>query len=269
MRNVTLTIIVILTAAASNGQIVATRSSANQLLIPAAGATPGGNGTFFRSDITIVNYKQADQHVRLQWLPQNVTGANIAPINIVISASSGVASEDFVTDVMQQSGLGAILVTGVDTTGAIDASAQLVATSRIWTTQPGTSGTESQSLPSIASTDIASSAVSILGSRRDSRYRTNVGIVNLSSTVQTFLVTVFGSFGTELHQVDVQPFSMLLFGITGSSSTTPLQIRVQNVSTVPTTAFVAYASSIDNVTGDAWTTLGANLPPPPPPIPTE
>jgi hypothetical protein len=29
-------------------------------------------------------------------------------------------------------------------------------------------------------------------------------------------------------------------------------------------AFVAYASSVDNITGDAWTTLGSNLPVPNP-----
>jgi hypothetical protein len=269
MRNVILTIMIILTAAAANGQVVAPRPSANQLLIPAAGAAPGIGGTFFRSDISIINYKQADQRIRLQWLPQNVSGANVASIDTMISASSGIASEDFVTEVMLQSGLGAILVTGIDATGAFDASAQLVATSRIWTPQPGTSGTESQSLPTIASSDIASSTVSVLGARRDARYRTNVGIVNLSTNVQTFQVVVFGSFGTEVRQIDVQPVSMVLFGVTGSNSTFPLQIQVQNVSTVRTTAFVAYASSVDNVTGDAWTTLGANLPTTGTPIPTQ
>jgi hypothetical protein len=160
------------------------------------------------------------------------------------------------------------MVTGVDATGAFDASAQLVATSRIWTTQPGASGTESQSLPSIATTDIASSTVSVLGARRDARYRTNVGIVNLSTNAQSFQVVVFGSFGTEVRQVDVQPVSMVLVGVTGSNSTIPLQIQVQNISTVRTTAFVAYASSVDNTTGDAWTTLGANLPAVGTPTPT-
>jgi hypothetical protein len=35
------------------------------------------------------------------------------------------------------------------------------------------------------------------------------------------------------------------------------------VTTIQRTAsFVAYASSVDNVTGDAWSTLGSNLPVP-------
>jgi len=263
MRNAIVATIVILVAAAASGQLVATRPSSQQFLIPAAGAQPGNGGTFFRTDTTIINYRSTDQRIRLQWLPQDVSGAGGAAIETTIAASSGIASEDFVTTVMQRSGLGAILVTAIDSIGNFDSRAQLVGTSRIWTPQPGSSGTMSQSLPSIATTDIASTTVAILGARRDARYRTNVGIVNLSSDVQSFQVVVFGSFGTEPRQIDVQPLSMVLFAVSGPSSTLPLQIQVQNVTPVSrSTSFVAYASSVDNVTGDAWTTLGSNLPVP-------
>jgi hypothetical protein len=263
MRNAIIATLAILIAAAASGQLVALRPSSGQFLIPAAGAQAGNGGTFFRSDITIVNYRTADQRVRLQWLPQDVNAGSGPAVELTIAATSGIASEDFVTNIMQRSGLGAILVSAIDANGQPDAGAQLVGTSRIWTPQPGTSGTTSQSLPSIATIDISSSAVSILGARRDSRYRTNVGIVNLSGDVQTFQVIVFGSFGSDVRQIDVPPLSMVLFGVTGAASTTPLQIQVRNVTTVArTTSFVAYASSVDNVTGDAWTTLGSNLPAP-------
>ena len=263
MRNAIVATLAVLVAVAASGQLVALRPSTQQFLIPAAGAQAGNGGTFFRSDITIVNYRTADQRIRLQWLPQDVSGGNGPAVELTIAATSGIASEDFVTNVMQRSGLGAILVSAIDANGLPDSGAQLVGTSRIWTPQPGTSGTTSQSLPSIATIDISSSAVSILGARRDSRYRTNVGIVNLSGDVQTFQVIVFGTFGNDVRQIDVQPLSMVLFGVTGAASTTSLQIQVRNVTTVArTTSFVAYASSVDNVTGDAWTTLGSNLPTP-------
>jgi hypothetical protein len=259
MKKTLVSLVLILTAATVNAQVVATRGPVPQLLIPAAGAQAGNNGTFFRSDITLINYRSADQRVRLQWLPQGSSGVGMAPVDITISASSGIASEDFVTTVMQQSGLGAILVTGIDSNGVADPSALLVATSRIWTPAAG-GGTQSQSLPSVAVADIASTNVSILGERRDSRYRTNAGIVNLSQTTQTFQVTVLGTFGTETHQQDVPAMSMALFGITGASSTTPLQIAVQNIGAPPRSSlFIAYASSVDNITGDAWTALGFNV----------
>jgi hypothetical protein len=74
-------------------------------------------------------------------------------------------------------------------------------------------------------------------------------------------VVVAGTFGTEIHPVTVPAFSMTLFGVTGAASTLPLQIQVQNGGPAPrSTAFMAFASSVDNITGDAWTTLGSNLP---------
>ncbi len=265
MRRAALITIIIFITVVANGQIVATRSPVPQLLIPAAGAQQGAGNTFFRSDITIINYRAADQRVRLQWLPQNLPGAGVGPVDIMINAASGIASEDFVTNIMQQSGLGAIMVTGIDATGAFDPSALLVATSRIWTPEQGSSGTESQSLPSVATTDINSGIVSIWGTRRDLRYRTNVGVVNLATAAQTYQVSVGGSFGTQSQQVTVAAMSMALFAVTGASSTTPLQIQVVNVGTPPRSTFwVAYASSVDNITGDAWTMLGFNTGPPPP-----
>jgi hypothetical protein len=263
MRNAIIATLAVLITTAASGQLVATRPASQQFLIPAAGAQAGSGGTFFRSDITIINYRDADQRVRFQWLPQEVSGAGGVAVETIIAAHSGIASEDFVTTIMQRSGLGAILVTAIDATGALDPRAQLAGTSRIWTPQPSSGGTTSQSLPLVATSDINSSVVAILGARRDARYRTNVGIVNVSSDVQTFQVVVFGSFGTETRQIDVQPLSMVLFAVTGAASALPLQIQVQNVSTVSRSSnFVAYASSVDNVTGDAWTTLGSNLPVP-------
>lgn len=258
-------ILIIMIAAAASGQNVVTRGPVPQLLIPAAGAQQGDGNTFFRSDITLINYRGVDQRVRLQWLPRDTTGVGIAPVDITISSASGIASEDFVTNIMQRSGLGAILVTGIDAGGSPDLSALLVATSRIWTPENGSSGTESQSLPSIATTDIASGIVTVLGSRRDARYRMNAGIVNLATTTQTFQVTLGGSFGTQTQQVTVPAMAMTLFGVTGAPSTIPLQIQVVNVGAPPrSSSWVTYASSIDNVTGDAWTTLGFNSGPPPP-----
>jgi len=261
MRNTIITLIVILTATIASGQIVATRSSAPQQLIPAAGAVVGNGGTFFRSDITIINYRSADQRVSLQWLPQDASGNGIPPVIITIGGATGIASEDFVTNVMQKSGLGAILVTGITANGTPDSGAQLVATSRIWTTLPNGVGTTSQSLPSMAVPDIVSTNLAIQGARRDTRFRTNAGIVNLSPELQTFQIAVFSSAGTEVRSVDIAAMSMALVPITGAASLTPLQIQVQNLSSTPrTTTFVAFASSVDNTTGDAWTTLGANLP---------
>jgi hypothetical protein len=261
MRRGIIAIIIVLTAATATAQVITPRSSAFQLLIPAAGALDGGGGTFFRSDITIINYRTSAQRIRLQWLPQSATGASGAVVEMTIAGSSGFASEDFVTNVMQRSGLGAILITGITAGSDLDQAAQLVASSRIWTPQPGSGGTTSQSLPSISTTDINSSTQAIISERRDSRYRLNVGIVNLSNTTQRYQVFGAGSNGTDVQQVDVEPLSMVLFKLAGQDSSLPLQIQVSNISaSARSSQWVAFGSSVDNITGDAWTTIGFNQP---------
>src|SRR5438094_10000862 len=100
-----LSVVFLLCATATFGQ------SAPQLLIPVAGSTPGANGTFFKSDITLGNFAARPQTVRLQWLPQGVSST--FSTTIMLGALSFIRSDDFVHDHLGQSGLGAILVTGL------------------------------------------------------------------------------------------------------------------------------------------------------------
>src|SRR2546428_707630 len=114
-------------------------ASAPQLLIPAAGSTPGANGTFFRSDITLGNFASHDQVVRLQWLPQGATST--FSTTITFRANTGLRSADFAKEYLGRSGLGAIVVTGVTSTWDFDPTAALYANSRIWSAQAATGGT--------------------------------------------------------------------------------------------------------------------------------
>jgi len=237
--------------------------SAPQILVPAAGSVQGGNGTFFRSDITLINYASHDQLVRLRWLPQGVNGTTSTPRDITISAHSGITSEDFVSSVLQQSGLGAILISGISAGGTVDSTAALFATSRIWSNQPGlSSGTVSQTFPTIPVAGLNSTNLSIIGLKRDDRYRMNVGVINLDSVnEQTFQIISAGSNTTpEVTQVTVPPYSMVQTSITGSALAN-VQVQVQNITaTNRTNTWAAYGSSVDNTTGDSWSEIGYNAP---------
>jgi hypothetical protein len=266
MRRLAL-VLLFFVAVAAQAQLVVPRSSAPVILIPAAGSLQGANGTFFRSDLTLLNYRASAQRVQLQWMPQNVAGGTIAPVVITIPAQSGINSEDFVAAVLNQSGIGAILITALMAQGtATDGNAQLFATSRIWTPQPNAAtGTNSQQFNGIPVSDINSGTLAILGQRRDSRYRTNVGIVNLSGQTQTFRIDTLTSAGIEQQTIDVPAMSFNQTSLPGAETTLPLQILVTNISASNrTTQFQAYASSVDNVTGDAWSSLGFNPPAPAP-----
>ncbi|HEX9985997.1 MAG TPA: hypothetical protein VGF69_22240 [Thermoanaerobaculia bacterium] len=243
--------------------LVRPQTSTHTILIPAAGNVVGGGGTHFRSDINLINFANRTQTVQLQWLPQGSSGSGIAPVLLQINASSGLVSEDFVTAIMQQSGLGAVLIRGVGNDGTTpDTTAQLHATARIWTPYPGAQqGTMSQTFPAIVVPGLVSNRQWIFGLRRDDRFRLNVGIVNLSNSPQQFLIRTVGSIppgqGEQLSQT-VQALSMEQIGIPGQGVVGSFQVVVENVTPIATrsTAWQSYASSVDNTTGDAWSMSG-------------
>jgi hypothetical protein len=242
----------------------------NRLLIPAAANNAGANGTFFRSDVTITNFRtDADQAVAFQWLPQGQSGVGIPSRMANIPRASGIVSEDFVNNVMQQEGLGAILVTTIGPADGVDPNGQLHAVSRVWTPQPGTNGTTSQSLPVLRVQDIVSERLTILGQRLDSRYRTNVGIVNLDTGVHSFRITTSGTSTTgtahppEQMTVTVNGLSMQQVALPNTRQYGVLQIHVEIVPDTfgVLTLWTAYGSSVDNITGDAWSSIGFTAPP--------
>lgn len=234
----------------------ALRHPAAQILLAGAGSVQGANGTFFHSDITVINYRALSQRVAFTWIPAGQTAGN--PTIIEIGANSGIISEDFVGSILKQSGLGALLISGYDATQDIaDPNALLYATERVWTPQPGTAGTTSQSFPAIATADINLLGGSILGQRMDNRYRTNVGIVNLDFQSRQFTIvqsTDDPNNPTVSSPVTVPARSMtqvpLPFAVTNT-----LQIFVQRGPNVNPVMWMAYASSVDNVTGDSWSNL--------------
>ncbi|HEY6844352.1 MAG TPA: hypothetical protein VI391_09300 [Thermoanaerobaculia bacterium] len=239
--------------------VVLPASAASQLLIPAAGSIAGANGTFFHSDITIVNFANHDQNVLLQWLPQGASATS--SMTISIAAQRALRSTDFVAEVLAQSGLGSIIITGVTSTGAPDPTALLWASSRIWTPQPGTNGTTSQSLPAVVMNGLVSGSTAALfsvgGGVNADNFRVNVGIVNLASTSQTYAVTLPGNSGASVSLVVVPAMSMTQVSL-GSGLSTAQEVLVQNVtsgSTPGPNSWIAYGSTVDNITGDAWSEL--------------
>jgi len=256
----TATFLLVTISITAHAQVITPRSGAPQILIPAAGFVNGANGEVFRSDIAVFNYRVVDQIVQFRWLPQGASGVDVAPVQITMRGLSGVSSEDFVTTILHQSGLGAVLITGMTSAGLQDSGANLVATSRIWTNQPGSNGTVSQTLPILSTADMtSSSSLAIEGLRRDSRYRVNAGVVNLDASAHTFRIAIGTVMATqELVDVSVPPLSMRQVSLPGAASD-PLQIFVtnlENVSTPTVSNWTAYGSSVDNVTGDSWSAIG-------------
>ncbi|MHB0972103.1 MAG: hypothetical protein ACYC7A_03135 [Thermoanaerobaculia bacterium] len=262
-----------LAAAEIQPDLVAPRSATSKLLIPAAGTVEGGHGTFFRSDVKLTNLATVPQLVEMIWLPREgwAKPPRIDPtagvlVRRTLLAGETLHSDDFVTDVLHTSGLGAIVVRALVADGsAEDPSGLLHATSRIWTPGPA-GGSMSQSFPAVAFTDIVSEDVVILGHRRDDAFRTNVGIVNLDDTSAfTFVVEVSGENPTlvpEIVEITVPPYGIALVPVEGVQQTLMrIGIRAKPLpGTGGFTLWQAFASTVDNRTGDAWSTLAFNVP---------
>jgi len=221
-------------------------------LIPAAGNLQGNNGTFFRSDVTFGNFNGVSQNIGVGWLQTGKDNSSAPLTFFTIPASSIVAINDFVGTTLKTSGLGALLIIAFDATGKnADSEAFIDGFSRIWTPQPGSSGTVSQSFPAVSLFDsVDDSTAFALGLRQDASYRTNVGVVNLDSVVHTWTITSLNTNATMTLQV--QPFSLSQTGVpasfAGANGNLSLSYDVPDANIT----WSAYASSVDNVTGDGW-----------------
>ena len=237
------------------------QGAAPKVIVPVAGNAQGALGTYYRSDINLINLRAAAQFVAIHWRPQGASGATLPLRLISIPASSGVSSEDFVNEILNgQTGLGSIEFTGVLADGTFDSNALLHVTARIWTPRPdGAGGTMSQTFPAVVGdqTPPFTQVKNIFGMRRDSRYRLNVGFTNPSSTNQIFRVTVSitdgGSVDTQTFEVTLPPRSMEQ-RLVGGTANGLVQIIMEDIGG-GAGDWHGWASSVDNQSGDAWSQI--------------
>ena len=251
-------------ATAGQTAVVVPQAGSYEVLIPAAASTPGANGTFFRSDIAVVNLVPRDQVVRFEWLPQG--GGAVGITTITLAGNTAIRSADFVATQLGRSGLGSILITGINAGGFTDLNAKLFVSVRVWSPQPGSSGTTSQSLQvhrvrgahehRDREEDVVEDAVG--GADNPLNYRANVGIVNLDPTnAQSFRISMPAPLGPEVPTIDVTvpPMSMQQVSI-GSGVSSSQKVLIDNTTaTGKSNLWLAYGSSVDNVTGDAWSEI--------------
>ena len=231
-------------------EIVSVDWSKEAFIIPVVGNLQGSNGTFFKSDVTIANRRSVAQTVTIGFLQRGINNGSAAVQNFSIPANTTTFESDFVGRVLGKTGvLGTLLVAARTSTGDIDTAAQIDGFSRIWTPQPGSAGTVSQAFESIDLQDNLATSYGY-GLRQDETFRTNIGLVNLYDTANTFTVAVLGLRGSTSFTQTVQPYSMaqpsLPPGIYGDC-----YIRVTSAS-FNFNWWSAYGTSVDNVTGDGW-----------------
>lgn len=243
----------------------ATERSDKGFLITAAASTAGANGTFFHSDITLVNRSSHEQPVVVAWL--SAGDSTVTPtFKMVLPAGKTLNGwlafppttiTDFVSN-LGLSGLGALLFLAVDGDGHIaGADASIGGFSRIWSPASDTNGTVSQSLASVdpLALDYEPHGMAI-GLRHDQGFRTNFGIVNLDSTPRRFDCRIVGEFATSEVTVMVGGLSLKQVAVP-STTYGALAIEIwaeHSEDGIDALHFpwAAYGTSVDNATGDGW-----------------
>lgn len=221
-------------------------------VIPAAGSVQGAGGTYYRSDFSISNHGSATQDFGISFLAQGVDNTTATIHHVLIPARRTMVASDVVAEVLGKSGLGSIIVYASLPSGAADVNGRLLGFSRIWTNQPNASGTVSLQFPAVEQADSVGTANAFAeGLRHDAQYRTNVGIVNISSVPHTWTVRILGTTGSGQFDVSVLPFSMMQVPLPAGSYG-DLVLDIKPTSGASNFNWSAYGASVDNITGDGW-----------------
>ena len=239
--------------------IVSDDSTSDAFIIPVVGSLQGSNGTFFRSDVSLANRRSVPQALSIGFLQRGVNNGNNLVQKVTIGANTTTMDSDFVATVLNKPGqLGTLLVIAVTSTdpgAAVDTNASIDGFSRIWTPQPvlpgqsSSVGSVSQSFEAIDLQDNLATSYGY-GLKQDANFRTNIGLVNLYSTPNTFTVFVNGLQGSTTFQQTVQPFSMEQPSVPAGTYG-DMYIRITSDAS-NFNWWSAYGTTVDNRTGDGW-----------------
>lgn len=226
--------------------------------IPLAGNNPGSRGTYFRSDVTFSNQNfDRSQLVAVFFLPHGMD--NTAAEGFVLGLAEGqiFTARDFIGDFLGITGLGTLLVYGVDENGNIDQLAALDAYSRVWTPQADNPTATASAQFNAADVNLLADLEGALaiGLRNDPGFRTNVGIVNLSSSSRTWDVKVIGEGGVfTVLEIIVPPLSVRHVGV-GAIDLGNIFVEFQVRGDSTGLQWLAYGTTNDNISGDGWVSL--------------
>lgn len=234
--------------------VYAQTESGAELMIPFAGSTAGALGTFFRTDVSILNYRDVEQPLVIGFYPLNEDFLGYErEATVVLPPHSTTNYEDVVATLFERGGVGAIVINDRTSGPRFDPNAKLVASYRIWTRRTDGNGTTSQSsmavslsaLPPGRQTRVA------FGVRQDADFRCNVGIVNLNYGSRSYRVTASSPSGSVTTGVMVVGSSMTQVPLP-QADLGYVTVTVEPLDTLDADVWTAYATSVDNHSGDGW-----------------
>ena len=217
----------------------------NWYLLPSAGSLPGMYGTYWRTDLNIVNPYQFKSITVTAMLLKELVDNSAAPRK---TYTVGPGAELVVADVVKSEfgveGKGSLLLWTAD-------GSYFTASARTYTGSPGTFG---QGINAQGWVSTGRDRAFIAGLRNGGGFRTNLGAVNASDIPITLVAEVVDATGTARgsRTFSLLPWSTEQISVDSFAGQVAQGYVRWTCSTTSSDAqWVAYASVVDNTSGDA------------------
>ncbi len=210
----------------------------------------------YSSEIVITNHRDQSQRVEVHFIGREDVGSGYVEM-LTIGARQSMLKTDFLERNLfgGRDGVGAIRLVSVTPDNASDPEGQIDARIFVIAERPD-GGTSRQEVHPVASGEYFAERATFAGIRHDDRAYTNVGIANLSPTLdETFHIDIEGHPWIEVRVPALRVVQVRL-PIAATTART-LKIHPNWAVTLADPAipkpWVAYASTVDGLTGDCWT----------------
>lgn len=230
---------------------VASGVSAQVAYVPAAANVEGLAGTQWHTDLQVKAGGGDGATFTVELLPEGEDNSDPLSAEFAVAAGQSMRLRDLVADVFDFTGSAALRVAAT--------SGRILVTSRTFNDDPA--GSYGQYVPAFDEDDAASSGtiVSILQLSRSptstSGFRTNIGFVNVSGNLITMVVDLFDADGILLGTLErrLKPYSYRQLNdvFAAVAATDVADGYAQVKTTTGGGRFIAYASVVDNLSGDA------------------
>lgn len=220
-------------------------------VVPASASAPGSGTSQWKTRLLVSNGGTTPQEVSLGFLEAGRDNSTAGMIPVSISAGEQLAFDDVVAGFFGRSGKSGAIVVDAD-------SADIRVTSRTYNTGSACAGTFGQGIPALRLGDLfgpGETAHLSPVSPDSSAFRSNLGLVNLSSTRNVFVARLLDGKGVEKARRDVtlEPWSQVqLTNVVGAWGVTMTggDGRIEVSCGAAGVRWAAYLSVVDNSSGD-------------------
>ena len=213
---------------------------AEALVVPAAGRGPGLAGTFWRSDLEVVNPGRDPAAYRIERLDGSAA--------VAFELAAGQAHRH--TDVLAELG-----VNGTAALRVVPTAGEVAVASRTYTTGGG--GGFGQGVPAVAESTIAGGRAVLPGLAESPRFRTNLGLVNPGDEDVAAVVELFRGDGSAAGAVRAPVPAGSLVTLVHAFGAGWVESGYAVVHGEPEgVPLLAWASVVDNATGDPVLVMG-------------